>query len=219
MPTYTFNRTREQARDLILRKLGVLGIGAIPSAEDTEVVYEAMDLRLKELHAMGVLWWQVASATVDLAIVSGAATATVATADFLYPISIAVRSGTEDHELQMVGHRTYHATVDKGQTGEPEYAYFNGSTVRFYPTPDTNYTAKLTYQAIAADTEANTAPDVRAEAMRAFVALVASDLVDDFSIPEPKAQRLAIGAVGALRTMRMLNRERVDSLPVEVDYF
>lgn len=219
MPTYTFTRTREQMRDMILRRLGVLEAGQTADNGDSEVVYEAMNLRLKELHRLGVLWWQVSGATTDVTLTGGNASATISATDFLFPVTMAIRVGVDDKVLEVISHREYQAIPNKADQGEPEVVFVSGSTARFWPTPDINYTAKLTYEAIAADLEQNTAPDIEVASMRSFALLVAGDLVDDFGLPEGKAQRLLVQQPAALATLRTLNTQRVTSTTVESDYF
>jgi hypothetical protein len=220
MPTYSFTRTLPQMRALILRKLRVIGNSATPSGNQAAIVDEAIDLRLKELHALGVLWFNVSGATSDLTLVAGTATASLsALTDFLYPITAKLRIGSEDKPIDIISHREYQAIPDKTERGEPEKMMVSGGTAYFWPTPDDNYTVKLTYQAIAADTESPTAPDVAVSMMRSLVTMVAADLIDDFAVPEQRAQRLILEAQSAARTLRTLNSERVDSTTVEMQAF
>lgn len=219
MPTYTFTRTREQFVEKVLFKLGVLGAGDSVSGEDLSLVADAIDMRLKELHALGVLWWNVSGATTDVVLSSGVATATISATDYLFPVSMAVRVGTEDHQLELIDHRTYQAIEDKASQGEPERVFISGTTARFYPVPQSNYTAKLTYQAIAADSEAGAALDIRVEAIRSFVDVVAGDLIDEYEISEPKASRLLMRQELGLRTLRALNQQRVSTSTITPDYY
>lgn len=219
MPTYTFTRTREQMRDLIARKLGVKEQGQDLSAEDAEIVYEAINLRLKELHSIGLLWWQISGAQTSVAITSGTATATISATDYLLPVSLMLTVGTEQQPVEIIGHREYQAIPDKAQTGEPTQALISGTTIRMHPVPNADGSLKLTYQAIAADAENGAAPDVPVEMMRAFACVVAADLVDDFDVEPNRAARLMVGVEPAMRTIRALNQQSVDSNTVTVDYF
>lgn len=220
MPTYSFTRTLPQFQKLVLRKLRHLDPSETPNADDAALVNEATDLRLKELHALGVLWFNVAGAATDLALTAGVATKSLsAVTDFLFPVSMAVRIGGEDVAMDIISHREYQAIKGKADTGEPEKVMFSGGTAYFWPVPDVAYTVKLTYQAIAADTNSPDAPDVETAMLRSLVTLVAADLIDDFAIPEARAQRLLLEAQAAERTLRTLNTEKVDSTRVEVDYF
>lgn len=216
--TYTFTRTREQMRNKILSKLNVISAGETPNASDSDLVYEAIDLRLKELHSLGILWYQVAGAATDVALVSGTATAN-APADCLFPVTLAVRIGSEDREVELIDHRRYQAIENKSDTGEPEVCLFAGGVFRFYPVPNDNYTAKLTYQAIAADTAASTAPDIEVSMMRSFIDVVAADLCDDFEIEEQKTMRLQANAKDGLRTIRALNQQACGAGTTEAEYF
>lgn len=218
MPTYSFTRTREQLRDRVLRKLGVLEAGESPSADDAAIVDESIDLRLKEFHRIGTLWYQVAGGATDVALVGGTATAN-APADCLFPVSASLRVGAEDRPIAVIGHRQYQDIPNKLNTGEPEAVFFSGGVFRFWPVPQANYTAKITYQAIAADSAANAAPDVDIAMMRAFACVVAADLVEDFGTPEPRASRILGQVDASMRTIAALNVERVAPSPVEADYF
>jgi hypothetical protein len=215
-----FTRTLPQIVELVLRKLGAAGVGDPIAPDDTAVVREAVDLRLQELHALGVLWFNVAGAATDLTLVSGTASLSLATVDdFLYPISLRLRVGTDDQDIEIISHRQYQDLPNKSDTGEPEKAFISGGIAYFWPTPNDNYTAKLTYQALADSTTATGSPDVAVSMLRSLVTLVAADLIDDFDVQEPKASRILAQAKEAQRTIRALNTERVDTSTVEVDYF
>jgi hypothetical protein len=219
MPTYTFTRTREQLARKVLAKLRALDPRETPTPEDATTVYEAMDLRLKEMHFLGVLWWNVAGATTDVALTGGVATATISAQDFLFPVSMNLRVGTDDSPIEIIGHLEYQAIQSKTSGGEPEKVFVSGSTCYFWPVPQSDYTAKLTYEAIASDTQTSTAPDLRVEAMRAFSVVVAADLVDDFHVPEERAGRLLAEAQAAWKTLKALNAQRVDSSTVEISSY
>jgi hypothetical protein len=203
---------------MVLRKLGVLSVGEPVSAEDAAIVYEGMDLRLKELHADGALWFNIAGATSDITIVAGTATVNAAS-DVLFPVSLNLRIGDDDQEVRIIGHREYQEIPDKLDTGEPEVVFFSGGVYRFWPVPDANYTGKLTYEQVAADTVASTQPDVSVPMLRAFSVIVAHDLADAFSVPEAKILRLEREAAMAERKIRALNAERVEPGVTEAEYF
>lgn len=219
MATYTWTRTREQLRDMILRKLGVIGAADIAAAEDAALVYEAMDARLKELQTLHILWWNVAGAQTALALTAGTATATITALDFLYPVTITVLVGTDEQPLRIADHREYQAIQNKAERGTPELVFVDGMTCRFWPVPNTNTTAKLTYQAISDDVANGVAPDVPPAAMRAFALLVAGDLVDDFGLNGEKAARLTARQADSLKTLRMIAQQRVDTAPVTAEYY
>lgn len=218
--SYSFTRTLPQFQELVLRKLRVLGSGETASADDAAIVNEATDLRLKELHALGVLWFNVSGATTDLALTASVATKSLAAiTDFLFPVSVMLRVNGEDYPVEIISHRDYQAIQNKTDTGEPEKVFFSGGVAYFWPTPDQAYTAKLTYQAIASDTSSPDTPDVSVSMLRALVTLVAADCADDFAIPEQRLVRLKMEAEVAERTIRTLNTERVDTTTVAPDYF
>lgn len=216
--TTAFTRTREQMRDMILRKLRVLGVDQTASAEADQIVIDAMDVRLKELHRLGIAWWKVDGALTDLSLSAG--TAFVSTpSDILFPITLSIRDGSQDTALEIVDHRTFQAIPNKLDTGFPEKALFHSSIVRFHPIPVSAYVGKLTYEKIIDDTAASTAPDIRVEAMRWFRDLVAYDCADDFQLPEPRVMRLKAEADIAEKRLRALFPQRGDFTTVEATYF
>jgi hypothetical protein len=219
MPTYSFSRTREQVRDMVLRKLGVLAAGESPSAEDSTIVYEAMDLRLKEMHANGTLWYRVSGAESDIALSVGNA-AVSAASDVLYPVSMSIRVNGEDKPLHIIGHSQYRGIPRKSESGEPEAVFFSGGTFRFWPVPQQDYVGKVTYERVAADTQANTSPDIETSMLRALRNILVYDLADDFQEQnESKILRWKAEAEEARRTIAALNAERVDTATVQVEYF
>lgn len=220
MPTYAFSRTREQMADMIARKLGIKATGQELEAEEAQIVYAAMNLRLKELHHLGLLWWQIGGAETSVAITGGTVTATISATDYLLPVSLMLTVGTQQSPVEIISHRQYQAITDKGTTGTPECAFISGAVIRMYPVPLVSGSLKLTYEAIAADVENGVAPDVPVEMMRAFSCLVAADLVDEYDDINPgKGARLLAGVEPAMRTIRALNAERVDTTTIQAEYF
>lgn len=219
MPTYTFTRTLAQMRDMIARKLGVKAEGQNLSAEEANIVDEGLNLRLKELHRLDLLWWQIAGAQTSVSITGGMATATISATDYLFPVSLMLTVGTEQQPVEIIGHREYQAIPDKASTGTPEKAYVSGTTVYMHPVPLASGSLKLTYESVAADVEAGAAPDVPVEMMRSLACVVAADLIDDFDVDAQRAARLMAGVEPAMRTIRALNQQRVDATTVTVDYF
>jgi hypothetical protein len=220
MPTYSFTRTLPQFQKLVLRKLRYLDPGETPSADDAAIVNEALDLRLKELHALGTLWFNVAGAATSRTLAASSATHSLAAlTDFLFPVSLKLVIGAEEYPVEIISHREYQDIQSKTDSGEPEKAFFSGSTVYLWPVPSTDYTAKLTYQAIADDSNSPDAPDVSLSMMRSLVTLVAADCADDFAVPEQRLLRLNAEAKAAEFTLRTLNTERVDNTTIAPDYF
>ncbi len=219
MPTYAFSLTREEMARKVLGKLGVLDPHETTSAQDLEVVSDAIDMRLKELHAIGVLWWQVGAASTSVALTGGSVTAAISATDYLFPVTMALIVGTEEQPIKIIGHREYQAIPDKEQTGTPEAVHISGATCRFWPVPSSNGTAKLTYQSVAEDASVSASPDLGAGMARAFVDIVAGDLVDEYQVNDVKAARLLAKQAQGLSVIRILNSQRVDSSTVQTEYY
>lgn len=216
----TFTRTREQLRDMVLAKLGELDPGETVSSNDATTVYEAIDLRLKELHRLGIFWRKVTSTPTTFSLSSSIASASAGAGEILFPIRMTFTNGSEDDPIRIIGKDEYAAITDKTRTGDPELALWEAPTkFIFYPVPDADGTAKLLYERIADDTAASTAPDVEVSMMRALKDIVAYDLADVFGKPEPMIQRLEREAMRAELSIRKLAVERVGYAPVQVDEF
>lgn len=220
MATYVFALTREQMARKVLGKLGVLDTHESTSAHDLFVVTDAMDLRLKELHALGILWFNVAGSQTSVALTAGVSTASLsAITDFLFPVSMMLTVGTSQYPLEIIGHAEYMAIQDKATQGEPEQVFISGTTATFYPVPAQNYTAKLTYQAIAADSETSQPLDLGSGMARAFIDVVAGDLVDEYQVQEPQASRLLVKQSQGMTILRTLNAQRVDNTTIQPSWY
>ena len=219
MPTYAWTLTRANLIAAILRKLGVLGAGDSVEPEDSAVVAEALDARLKELQTLGLLWWNVSGAQTSITLVAGTVTATISPTDYLLPVTMMLDVGTDQQPIRIISHREYQEIPTKTEQGEPEVVFIDGTTCRFWPVPNANGTAKLTYQSMAADTENGVAADVPVSMIRSLTRVIAADLVDEYNPPPERAARLLAGLPDALRTLRMLKREPVDTSTVAPDWF
>lgn len=217
--TSSFTRTREQIRDMILRKLRKLGIDRTPSNEDSTIVYEAIDLRLKEMHKLAILWRNVTgTVSQNLTLTSGDSTVD-APDDLLFPLKIMIRDGTSDTECEIINALKYAEIPTKADTGIPTRAYLSGSTFYFWPVPNKDLTASLTYESIADDTAASTVPDIDVSFMRCLTIVCAYDLADPFHLPENRILRLKDEAKEAEMTMRRLNYQNLSNTTVETEYF
>lgn len=220
MATYAFTRTREQMRDMILRKLGVKEAGQTPSSEDAEIVYEAMALRLRSLHRMGIQWYQVAPGESSVAITAGVASVSLsAITDLLFPVSVMLTVGTDQQEVEIIDHARYQAIPTKTERGEPQFVYITRSTAYMWPVPQSNGTLKLTYEAISADLETGVAPDIPVECMMPFATLVAFDLMTDFDVTQTRQAALTMQVEPSMKTIRALTVERASTGTVAPEWY
>ena len=219
--TTTFTRTREQIAQMALRKLRVLPAnGATPTTAQYTILYEAIDLRLKEMHRLGVFWRKVTNVPVTFSLTGSVATASAGAGDILFPLNLTYSNGTNDDPIKIIGIHEYAQIEDKSRGGNPTKALWKGgSEFIFYPIPTANGTAKLVYEKIADDTAASTAPDVDVSMMRWLKDIIAFDVGDDFGQPEDRMARFQREAAIAELNIRRLAVQRVDMLPVAVDDF
>jgi hypothetical protein len=213
--TFAFTRTRQQLAEMILRKLGSLAIGQSPDAYHSVIVYEAIDLRLKEIHRLGIFWRNVTKTALSFTVSAGVTQAS-ASADVLFPITMRAVNLSADDPIDIIGVRQYAEIENKGYTGVPTKAMHTGSSgFVFWPVPLSNTTIKLTYEKIADDTEFNAQPDVDVSMLRWLRDIIAYDLLDDFGIPETTASRWKQESMFAELQIRKLNAEHVDNETVK----
>ena len=215
--TTSFTRTRTQIAQRVLGK--VIKIGAVSAAApDQDTIYEALDLRLKEMHRLGIFWRKVTSVPVTFSLSSSIATASAGAGDILFPIKCTFTNGSNDDPVEIIDSRQYAAIPDKTRGGNPEKVLWKGgSEFLFYPVPSANGTAKLLYEKIADDTSAGAAIDIDVSMIRPMMDLVKYDVADDYGIPENTILRWASEAQRAEREIRNLSVPRTDIATVAVD--
>ena len=214
----TFTRTREQLRSMVLRKLGAIGASTSVVSADADIVYEAIDLRLKELHADGIVWRKVDPIPATFSVSAGVASAHAGTNDILFPIKMTILDGSSDEPVEIIGKPEFAALLQKDEDGLPTKAMWKGSTeFVFHPVPLTASTVKLVYNKIADDTTAGAAADVEVSMFRSLRDLVCFDIADDFAVEEAKIVRLERAATRAEKRIRKLSVERKNYGPVTIE--
>lgn len=215
--TTSFNRTRTQIAQRVLSQVTKIGAATAASA-DYDVVYEALDLKLKEMHKLGIFWRKVTTVPVTFSLSASIATASVGAGDILFPLKVTFTNGTNDDPVGIIGYREYAAIPDKTRVGNPVCAMWKGgSEFIFYPIPSANGTGKLLYEKIADDTSAGAVIDVDVSMIRSMVSIIKYDVADDFGIPEQTQLRWMKGAEQAERDIQKLGSQRVDFDTVAVD--
>lgn len=213
--TTSFTRTRAQLKTIVLDKLGVTST----TSADADKVYEAIDLRLKEMHRLGIFWRKVTPVPLSFSLTANVNSAS-ASADIAFPIKMTVTDLNRDSPVQIIDTREYAAIHNKTESGLPVKAYWKGGAEwLFWPVTDVARTAKLVYEKIADDTADATAPDVDVSMMRWLKDIVAYDLCDTFRQPEAKIVRMERESIRAEKNIRKLAVQHVDYAPVAVDDF
>ena len=216
---YTFNRTRTQLATLVRGKLGVVGAGGTATTADADVVYEAIDLRLKEIHRLGIFWRKVDRVPLSFSVLNGINSAS-ATGDILFPISLTVSDGSKDEPVDLIGAREYARIEDKNLAGFPTKALWKGSAEFFFhpvPNMSATATAKLIYEHYIEDTSAGATMDIDVAMLRHLANIVAFDVGDFFGVDDKKMDRWSRECKEAEINIRRLAVERKDYSTVAVD--
>lgn len=206
--TFSFTRTREQLAVQVLEKLRVTGEGETPLDEDKARVYNAIDMRLKELHALGTLWFNVNGVATELALSVGVNTITLPLY-VLFLVSASITESTlDDCNIEIVSHANYHGIEDINCKGKPTKIFVFNGIGYLWPVPDKAYILNITYEQIAADTQASTQPNVEVSMLRALKNMVCYDLADTYSVPEQRILRLQQEASDAANVIKLLKNPR-----------
>lgn len=212
---FTLNRTQLAQR--ILGKVTKLGATTAASA-DTDTIYQALDLRLKDIHVLGNFWRKVTNVPVTFSLTASVATASAGAGDILFPLSMTFTNGSLDDPVDIIGIPEYAEIRDKNRSGNPQRALWKGgSEFIFWPVPSANGTAKITYEKLADDTSAGAAIDVDVSMLRSIIDLVKYDVADDYGVPEGIIKRWALEAKIAERNIQKLGAPRIKYEPVQVD--
>ena len=217
--TTSFSRTRLQIAQRVLSKVIKIGAATAASA-DYDTVYEALDLRLKEIHKRGIFWRKVTSVPVTFSLSSSIATASAGAGDILFPMKVTFTNNSKDDPVEIIGPSQYAAIPDKNRTGNPYKVMWKGSSeFVFYPVPDSDGTAKLLYEKIADDTSAGAAIDIDVSMIRPMMDIIKYDVADDYRVSEQVINRWAVDAEKAWMDIKALGALRVDLSTVAVDDF
>ena len=217
----SFTLTRLQVAQRVLGKVTKMSPAqASVASADLDTIYQAIDLRLKEMSKVGTFWRKVTSVPVTFSLASSVATASAGSGDILFPTKVTFTNGDNDDPVYIIGKREYAEILDKDRIGNPEKVLWKGSAeFIFYPVPGANGTAKLLYERIVDDTTAGSAMDVDVSMIRPMVDIIKYDVADDYGVDEQTQSRWRGEAEMAQRDIRKLGAQRVDLLPVAVDNF
>lgn len=213
--SFSFTRTGLQLANMVLRKLGVLERGVTAASVDTDVVYEAIDLRLKEMHRLGIVWRNTTRNTLS---VTASLVSLSASTDVLFPIACMVVDSSRDEPLEIINLRQYAQINDKTQSGVPEKIVHNGgSEFKLWPVPASDTTIKIFYESFADDVSSASAPDLDVSMLRWMKDIIAYDVADDFRVSSQRIARFKQEAMEAEINIRRLNAPQVDYADVCVD--
>jgi len=218
--TTSFSLTRTQIANRVLAKVTKVPNDRTMESVDAELIYQALDLRLKEMSKRGTFWHKVTTVPVEFSLASGTVSASAGAGDILWPISITVADGDNDLPVSIIGMAEYAAIKDKQREGTPTQALWKGgSEFLFYPIPFEDGTGKLLYEKIADDTSAGAAIDIDVAMLRPMIDIIKYDVADDYGVDESIQQRWRVEARQAEIDIRKLGAQRVDYTAVAVDDF
>jgi len=218
--TTSFSLTRTAIAQRVLSKVTKVPNDRSMESVDAELVYQAIDLRLKEMSKLGTFWRKVTAVPVSFSLTSGIASASAGAGDILWPVAMTFRDGEDDIPIDIIGKTEFAAIEDKGSRGTPKKALWTGgSEFMFVPIPNEDGTAKLLYEKIADDTSAGAAVDIEVSMIRAMIDVIKYDVADDYGVGEDIQRRWQAEARMAEIDIRKLGAQRISLTAVAVDDF
>jgi len=218
--TTAFSLTRTQIANRVLAKVTKVTNDRSMASVDAELVYQAIDLRLKEMSKMGTFWRKVTAVPVSFSLTAGTLSASAGAADILWPVVMTFSDGDDDLPIAIIGKTEYAAINDKGRQGTPTQALWESPTkFMFYPVPSVDGTAKLLYEKIADDTSAGAAVDIEVSMIRPMIDIIKYDVADDYGVDESIQRRWQAEARMAEIDIRKLGAQRISLTAVAVDDF
>jgi hypothetical protein len=215
-----WNLTRERIADRALERIGALGAGQTPDAEDRNLALETLDSILKSLPLYGIIWPRVTPVSVSLSVT--ALSTTVAMPTDWYPsalhVNVVKTDGTE-RPATIIQRRDYEEIPDKTKQGNDlEYAYIGPDRIMYlWPVPTANITLKLTYQRIVQDSVSGAIlPDLGPEWLMGLWNGVAAYCGDEFGVPESDLERFE-GKWIEMRTRAQSANRQV--APIIMDFY
>ena len=115
----SFSLTRTQIANRVLAKVTKVPNDRSMESVDAELVYQAIDLRLKEMSKLGTFWRKVTAVPVSFSLTSGIASASAGAGDILWPVAMTFRDGEDDIPIDIIG-----KTGQRG-TGTGDSRYVN----------------------------------------------------------------------------------------------
>jgi len=192
--TINWSLTREQLAYKSLQKIGRLGAGETPAAEDMQIVTDALEAVLKNLPVHGYKWPKTISGSYAANFAIGVQTATLP-ADFYNLVSLSYidASGNEQFlfpattmEWNRIVNKTNSGT---NTTGSPFTVYIdNFNVLHLWPKQQQATVINVYYQQVMLDTVPGTNIDLDSPWMLAIPYGVGVEVAYEFDIP---AQKLA----------------------------
>lgn len=223
--TTSFTVSTSQIISYALRKIGRLGAGASPTAEDNTNLLFSLNLILKSLAAQGyqVFTYKTASYTLpaSTASVTIGPTGTIAAPrPVRIPQAFIRDSNNIDQPLEPLSRSDFNNLSNKTLPGKPVNFYYdaqvvNGSTwnnlgtIYLWPLPDVaTYSLRLSYQAPIQDAGATTTEfELPQEWFLPLGWLLAAEIAPEYSVNLQKIGMLEAKAQQLLEKMTDFNRE------------
>jgi hypothetical protein len=184
---------RERLCDKGLEKIGRLGAGETPAAEDRSLCLEALDSILKNLAVHGYKWPKTASTPFAASFAVGVQTATLPQ-DFYNLVSMNYID-TSGNEVYMFPITTREWNDIKNKTtsgGNPQKAYIdNFNVLHIWPVPSVATVINVYYEKVIPDSTPNSQVDLDAAWMLALPYGIGSEVGFEFEIDSKKLDRIS----------------------------
>lgn len=195
--------------ELVLRKVGAIGVGESASAEDVGDAIDLIDGSMDALRADGLLWWAVKVDDVPL---------TGATGTKPTDCAVCVYASWNGRPVRLIERLEYERIQDKTQAGDPECLLDEGLTLTVWPVPSSG-DIRLTYQREIIPADPSDEFDAPRALVRPFIDYMAYEISSFFTPPQEVQARVDRDGQRAFLQIRSLSRQTAEAGPVEAEYF
>jgi hypothetical protein len=210
---------RDKLAASVLRKLGELGRGKPVDPGDVSIIHDALNLRLKEMHRLGTLWFKINPIATEMILSANSKTLTLdPSINMVYPITLHGVENDTEYKLIPFSHIGYQNIPDKDESGSPLRYRIHNNQIVCYPVPEEDFTLRLTYAAEVDESVSGTAVDIPGWAFRCLKIILAYDVADDFRVSrEDKADLKSEMYEAEQKLSNMLSMSDQSEIELSVD--
>jgi hypothetical protein len=195
--------------ELVLRKLGVIGMGESGAPEEIAEAKTLIDAAMKSLHVDGLLWWAVK--VDDVTFASATAARPVDCLECVY-------ASWNGVPVRLAERLEYERIEEKSRTGNPEIVIDDGANLTLWPVPGAG-DLRLTYQRDLLNLVAGNDIDMPERLVFPLINYMAYQLAPWYDPPQEKAQRITVDGQAAFLTLRRGSVQTAEQPPTTAEYF
>jgi len=185
------------------------------------MIFKELDLEFANLHAISTATFTTIAGQQDYTTSDGIPNNIneIKTATYQF-------SGLDERKLEIISYEKFESFVDKTTQGDPNFLLLSkeitvaSRTISLYPVPQDNKSLKLRYWRRIFDVDSsNDDLDMPPESYSYLTWRLAEDMMEEFNIPDVKAQRIAQKTLRLWERLKGRMTPKVTNYPVEERMF